>query len=61
VPPAVLDRLVTHFESLQGVLAATAADLQTVDGVGEARARVIREGLSRLVETSLSDRPPQRW
>jgi diadenylate cyclase len=61
VPPAVLDRLATHFGSLQGVLAATAADLQTVDGVGEARARVIREGLSRLVETSLSDRPPQRW
>jgi diadenylate cyclase len=61
VPPAVLDRLATHFESLQGVLAATAADLQAVDGVGDARARVIREGLSRLVESSLSDRPPQRW
>ncbi len=61
VPPAVLDRLASHFESLQGILAATAADLQTVDGVGEARARVIREGLSRLVENSLSDRPPQRW
>ncbi len=61
VPPAVLDRLAMHFESLQGVLAATAGDLQAVDGVGEARARVIREGLSRLVESSLSDRPPQRW
>ena len=61
VPPAVLDRLAARFESLQGVLAATAADLQTVDGVGEARARVIREALSRLVESSLSDRSPQRW
>lgn len=61
VPPAILDRLVVHFESLQGILAATAADLQTVDGVGEARARAIREALSRLVETSLADRSPQQW
>jgi len=61
VPPAVLDRLVAHFGSLQGILAATAADLQTVDGVGDARVRVIREGLSRLVETSLSDRRSQGW
>jgi diadenylate cyclase len=61
VPPAVLDRLAAHFGSLQGVLAATAADLQTVDGVGDARVRVIREGLSRLVETSLSDRRSPGW
>ncbi len=61
VPPFVLGRLAEHFDSLQGLLAATASDLRTVDGVGDARARVIREGLSRLVETSLSDRMPQRW
>jgi diadenylate cyclase len=56
LPPAVLDRLITHFGNLQGLLAATAADLQAVDGVGEARARVVREGLSRLAESSIVDR-----
>lgn len=56
VPPVILDRLITHFGSLQGLLAATAADLQEVDGVGEARARVLRESLSRLAESSIVDR-----
>ena len=56
VPPAVLDRLIQHFGNLQGLLAATAADLQAVEGVGEARARVVREGLSRLAESSIVDR-----
>ena len=56
LPPAVLDRLIAHFGNLQGLLAATAADLQEVEGVGEARARVVREGLSRLAESSIVDR-----
>jgi len=56
VPPVILDRLITHFGNLQGLLAATAGDLQLVDGVGEARARVVREGLSRLAESSIVDR-----
>ncbi len=56
VPPAIQDRLVNHFENLQGLLAATAGDLQAVEGVGEARARVVREGLSRLAESSIVDR-----
>ena len=56
VPPAIQDRLVQHFANLQGLLAATAGDLQAVDGVGEGRARVVREGLSRLAESSIVDR-----
>lgn len=56
VPVAVMDRLIAHFETLQGVLSSTAADLQEVEGVGDARARVIREGLSRLIESTLTDR-----
>ncbi|AZI58776.1 DNA integrity scanning protein DisA [Nakamurella antarctica] len=56
VPPAIQERLISHFENLQGLLAATAGDLQMVDGVGEARARVVREGLSRLAESSIVDR-----
>ena len=56
VPSLIQDRLVAHFHNLQGLLAATAGDLQAVDGVGEARARVVREGLSRVAETSIVDR-----
>ncbi|MBJ8340247.1 MULTISPECIES: DNA integrity scanning diadenylate cyclase DisA [Antrihabitans] len=46
--------LVGSFGSLQGILAATAGDLQTVDGIGQSWARHIREGLSRLAEASIS-------
>lgn len=41
---------------LQKLLAASVDDLQTVDGVGEARARSVREGLSRLAESSILER-----
>jgi diadenylate cyclase len=56
LPPAIINRLVDHFGALQKLLAATIEELQTVDGVGEARARSIREGLSRLAENSILDR-----
>lgn len=48
-----IDRLVMAFGTLQGLLAATAADLQAVDSIGTLWARHIREGLSRLAEASL--------
>ena len=35
---------------------ATIDDLDDTQGVGEARARAIKEGLSRLAETSILDR-----
>jgi diadenylate cyclase len=35
------------------LLAATAADLQAVEGIGSIWARHIREGLSRLAESSI--------
>jgi diadenylate cyclase len=50
-----IDRLVSAFGSLQGLLAATAADLQAVEGIGIPWARHIREGLSRLAETVIGD------
>jgi diadenylate cyclase len=56
LPPAVIDRLVDHFGGLQKLLAATIDDLQLVDGVGETRARSVREGLSRLAESSILER-----
>ena len=56
LPTTVVDRLVEHFETLQKLLSAGVEDLQTVDGVGELRARSVREGLSRLAESSILER-----
>ena len=56
LPRTVVDRLVEHFASLQKLLAASIDDLQVVEGVGEARARSVREGLSRLAESSILER-----
>jgi diadenylate cyclase len=56
LPGSVVDRLVEHFGSLQRLLGATVEDLQAVDGVGDARARGVREGLSRLAEASILER-----
>jgi diadenylate cyclase len=56
LPAAVVDRLVEHFSGLQPLLSATVEDLQAVEGVGDARARGVREGLSRLAEASILER-----
>jgi diadenylate cyclase len=56
IPGAVLDRVVEHFGGLQKLLAASAEDLQMVEGVGETRARAVREAISRLAEVSIIDR-----
>ena len=56
LPSAIVDRLVEHFGSLQKLLAAGLEDLMAVDGVGELRARAVREGLSRLAESSILER-----
>lgn len=56
LPGLVVDRLVEHFGGLQKLLAASIDDLQAVGGVGESRARTVREGLSRLAESSILER-----
>jgi diadenylate cyclase len=56
LPGTVVDRLVDHFGTLQKLLAAGIDDLQAVEGVGESRARTVREGLSRLAESSILER-----
>jgi diadenylate cyclase len=56
LPGTIIDRLVAHFGGLQKLLAASIDDLMAVDGVGEQRARAVREGLSRLAESSILER-----
>lgn len=53
---AHIDLLVRSFGSLQGLLAASAADLQKVEGIGAMWSRHIREGLSQLAESTIADR-----
>lgn len=56
LPSSVVERLVSHFGGLQRLLSANAEDLLAIDGIGGARARTIREALSRLAEASIMDR-----
>jgi diadenylate cyclase len=56
LPDAVVERITQRFANLQKILRATTADLDDVEGVGETRARAIKEGLTRLAETSILDR-----
>lgn len=56
LPSPVVERLVEHFGTLQKLLAASMDDLQAVEGVGDLRARGVREGLSRLAESSILER-----
>ncbi len=56
LPEQVSDHVVNRFSNLQKIMRAGLADLTEVDGVGEVRARAIKEGLSRLAETSILER-----
>jgi diadenylate cyclase len=56
LPKLVVQRIVDEFGGLEGLLAANDSELETVDGVGEIRAKDIREGLRRQQEINLVDR-----
>jgi diadenylate cyclase len=56
LPGPAVDGLIGHFGGLQKLLAASVADLERVEGVGSSQAKGIREGLSRLAESSLLER-----
>jgi diadenylate cyclase len=56
LPDAVVERIVRRFGNLQKILRATTDDLDDVEGVGSTRARLIKDGLARLAETSILDR-----
>jgi diadenylate cyclase len=56
LPRLVVQRIVVEFGGLEELLAANDPDLEGVDGVGEIRAKDIREGLRRLQEINLVDR-----
>ena len=48
LPTSITHRIIEHFGSLPQILAANAAELDEVDGVGARRARSIINGLARI-------------
>lgn len=56
LPETVIDNIVHRFDTLPKIMRATIDDLDEVEGVGETRAKAIKEGLSRLAESTLLDR-----
>jgi diadenylate cyclase len=56
LPEVVSDHVVARFSNLQRIMRASEADLVQVPGVGASRAEAIKDGLSRLAETSILER-----
>ena len=56
LPDAVIQRVIEHFGDLPSVMRASVEQLDDVEGVGAGRAKAIKEGLSRLAESSILDR-----
>jgi diadenylate cyclase len=56
LPESVMEKLVDRFGSLERLMDASLEELDDVEGIGEARARSIREGINRLAETSILER-----
>ena len=58
LPRLVVQKIVHRFGDLEAILNASQEELESVEGVGDARAREIREGLRRLQEVDIVDRYP---
>jgi diadenylate cyclase len=56
LPETIVQNVVREFGTFDVMLAATSGELEAVEGVGEVRAKEIREGLRRLQEINLVDR-----
>jgi diadenylate cyclase len=56
LPSLIIENLVNHFGHLQKTIKATIEDLDDVEGIGEIRARKIKDGLKRIQEQLFIDR-----
>jgi diadenylate cyclase len=53
---AIIERIVERFVNLQQIMRASLSELEQVDGVGQARAHSVKDGLARLAEASIFER-----
>lgn len=58
LPGPVVEKVIERFGNLQRVLGATLAELDAVEGIGEVRARTLKENLRRIKEQTLLGRQP---
>lgn len=56
LPLMIMNNLVERFNRLPHILMATIEELDEVDGIGEVRARAIKDGLKRIQEQMFIDR-----
>jgi diadenylate cyclase len=56
LPIPIISNLVEHFHNLPRIMMATIEELDEVDGIGEVRARAIKDGLKRIQEQVFIDR-----
>lgn len=57
LPVVVIENLVKTFGNFKNILGASIEELDSVEGIGEARARIIKEGLRKMQEQALLNRP----
>lgn len=56
LPMNIVENLVSDFERLQRILGASIEELDDVEGIGEVRARIIKESLKKIYEQIKTDR-----
>lgn len=56
LPLPIIENVVESFGTLQNILTASIGELDDVEGIGEVRARSIKEGLRRLQQQMIIDR-----
>jgi len=56
IPVNVIDNVINNFKELKGVMEASYEELDNVEGIGEARAKAIKNGLRRLREQVIIDK-----
>lgn len=56
IPSSVIENLVKNFKELKAVMEASYEQLDKVEGIGEVRARAIKNGLRRLREQIMIDK-----
>lgn len=56
LPISIITNLVAHFHNLPRIMMATIQELDEVEGIGEVRARAIKDGLKRIQEQVFIDR-----
>jgi diadenylate cyclase len=56
IPVNVIENLVKHFRELKAIMEASYEQLDNVEGIGEARAKAIKNGLRRLKEQFMLDK-----